>query len=106
MCLFQIGSQVGTDQYLACMLILANLLNTSPAVSEMLPASELAAVDLARKHVLVMLNRYLKLKFGPKKASSKVRSRYYYDKGALQWLRVPIYHGVMLFMSTHVLLHL
>ena len=60
---------------LSCLLVMASLLNLSPASEELLSRTELELVRRARENAGVMLNRYLKLKVGPKKAETKVRRR-------------------------------
>ena len=62
---------IGTDQMLSCLLVMASLLNLSAASEEMLSRAEVDAVRRARENAGVMLNRYLKLKLGPKKAETK-----------------------------------
>ena len=51
---------------------MASLLNLSPTSEELLSRPELELVRRARENAGVMLNRYLKLKVGPKKAETKV----------------------------------
>ena len=57
---------------LSCLLVMASLLNLSPASEEVLSRAEVDSVRRARENAGVMLNRYLKLKLGPKKAETKV----------------------------------
>ena len=59
-------------QYLSILLTITSLFNVSPSLSDALTPKELGQVTAARKKIMVLLNRYLRLKFGPKKASSKV----------------------------------
>ena len=51
---------------------MASLLNLSPTSEEILSRAEVDSVRRARENAGVMLNRYLKLKLGPKKAETKV----------------------------------
>eukprot|EP00095_Tigriopus_kingsejongensis_P003616 maker-scaffold49_size462716-snap-gene-1.21 protein:Tk03616 transcript:maker-scaffold49_size462716-snap-gene-1.21-mRNA-1 annotation:"hypothetical protein Y032_0297g1723" len=73
----KIGKHVGTDQFLTCLLIMVNLLTLSPESSAMLPLEDDRAVSKHRHHIYLMLNRYLRIKFGPKKASSKTHHHSY-----------------------------
>ena len=57
---------------LSCLLVMASLLNLSPTSEEILSRAEVDSVRRARENAGVMLNRYLKLKLGPKKAETKV----------------------------------
>ncbi|XP_059095032.1 uncharacterized protein LOC131889844 isoform X2 [Tigriopus californicus] len=73
----KIGKHVGTDQFLTCLLIMVNLLTLSPEASASLPLEDDRAVAKHRHHLYLMLNRYLRIKFGPKKASSKTHHHSY-----------------------------
>ncbi len=54
---------------------MTSLFSINASMNEALDAGELRAIGDARKKVLLLLTRYLRLKFGPKKASSKVRKK-------------------------------
>ena len=75
----QIGSHVGTDQFLTCLLVVANLfsLPESDACDPGLDREELMVVAQTRRQVALLLNRYLRVKYGPKKASSKTHHHFY-----------------------------
>ncbi len=97
----QIGRHVGTDQILTCLLILANLFSLPDATARdlvnvltycilnlyltklfkcfflQLDEHERASLSKTRQQVALLLNRYLRVKFGPKKASSKTHHHFY-----------------------------
>ncbi len=74
----QIGRHVGQDQFLTCLLTMTHLFTTFGGSSEAaMDAADASAIANARRAVVVLLNRYLKAKHGPKKASSKTYHHFY-----------------------------
>ncbi len=70
---------MGTDQFLTVLLMVAHLFSLSdPAGAQhLLDASEMQSVATTRRQVSLLLNRYLRAKCGPKKASSKTHHHFH-----------------------------
>ncbi len=70
---------MGTDQFLTCLLVLAHLFSLSDSAADELDLDrgERQTVFQTRRQVALLLNRYLRVKYGPKKASSKTHHHFY-----------------------------
>lgn len=73
----QIGYHVGTDQFLTCLLIMAHIFNLSNDTERLLSPREASHIRKTKSQIVLLLNRYLRTKFGPKKASSKTHHHFY-----------------------------
>lgn len=73
----EIGSNVGKDQFLTCLLTMTHLFTVSRSKVATLSTEDLSSINNARRAITVLLNRYLREKHGYKKASSKTHHHFY-----------------------------